>query len=241
MIATIDARSLTQRIRNDIEQKILTGEWRPGHHIPSELELQAEYGCARMTVNRAMTNLVEAGLIKRRRKRGSIVAEPKVQSAILDIPDIKADVEARGKRYAMRTLSHHRRPAEPGDARETLLAGDGDLLDIHCVHLADDRPFALEERLISLANVPEAASADLSNTPPGTWLLGHVPWTEAEHRITALAADGVTAAILEVPTGHACLLLERRSWRGNAHITHVRQIFPGDAYDLVARFTPTSA
>lgn len=240
MTDAVANRPLTQRIRNDIEHKILTGAWPPGHHVPSELALQAEYGCARMTVNRAMTSLVEAGLIKRRRRSGSIVAEPKVHSAILDIPDIKADIEERGKIYAMRTLASRRRLPGAGNERELLLAGRGDLLDIRCVHLADGHPFALEERLISLASVPDAASADLYTTPPGTWLLGHVPWTEAEHRISAVAADGAAAATLEVPAGHACLLLERRSWRGAAHITYVRQIFPGDAYDLIARFTPSS-
>ena len=51
-------------------------------------------------------------------------------------------------------------------------------------------------------------------------------------------ADAETAALLAVPSATACLLLERKTWRGDQHVTHVRQIFPGESYDLIARFTP---
>lgn len=63
--------SLSVRIRGDIERRILSGEWPPGHRILYEHELMAEYGCARMTVNRVLSSLAEAGLIERRRRAGS--------------------------------------------------------------------------------------------------------------------------------------------------------------------------
>jgi GntR family histidine utilization transcriptional repressor len=82
------------------------------------------------------------------------------------------------------------------------------------------------------------ADADFSTEPPGSWLLHHVPWTEAENRISAISATAREAELLGVEPGTACLVLERRTWRGEEHITHVRQLFIGSAYDLVARFGP---
>jgi GntR family transcriptional regulator, histidine utilization repressor len=230
--------TLHQRIRTDIERRILTGAWPPGHRIPFEHEIMSQYGCARMTVNKAIGSLVHAGLIVRRRRVGSFVAQPRVQSAILEIPDIQAAIGARGEAYELKLLSCRRRKAAPRHEDEKILAAKGELLDVRCLHLADGKPFALEERLISLVAVPEAANVDFSAEPPGTWLLGHVPWTEAEHRIEAINADAETAHALRVDSGSACLLLERRTWRGREHITYVRQFFAGSAYALVARFTP---
>ena len=63
--------SLYQRILSDIRGRILSGEWQPGHRIPFEHELSAEYGCSRMTVNKAMSELARTGLIERRRRSGS--------------------------------------------------------------------------------------------------------------------------------------------------------------------------
>ncbi|MCF3948855.1 GntR family transcriptional regulator, partial [Acidiphilium iwatense] len=78
---------LHQRIIADLEAKILSGEWPPGYRIPFEHQLVAHYGCARMTVNKAISTLTAAGLIVRRRRAGSFVASPPVQSAVLQIPD----------------------------------------------------------------------------------------------------------------------------------------------------------
>lgn len=230
--------TLHERIRTAIEEQILTGVWRPGHRIPYEHELTAQFGCARMTVSKAIASLVDAGLIVRRRRVGSFVAQPRIHSVVLDVPDIQAEITSRGAAYGLTLLSRRRRKPARGQPDEMLLAGKGDLLAVGCLHLADGRPFALEDRLISLAAVPEAGNADFSVTPPGTWLLDHVPWTEAEHRIAAINANHTIAGLLAIENSAACLALERRTWCGEQHITHVRQIFPGAAYDLVARFTP---
>jgi GntR family histidine utilization transcriptional repressor len=232
--------TLHERIRAEIEDRILTGAWKPGHRIPYEHELTVQFGCARMTVNKAIASLVDAGLIVRRRRVGSFVAQPRIHSAVLDIPDIQGEIASRGAAYGLKLLSRRRRKPARGQLEELTLAGGGDLLVIRCLHLADGQPFALEERQISLAAVPDADRADFAVTPPGTWLLVHVPWTEAEHRIAAINADAESACLLGVAEGTACLALERRTWRGDRHITHVRQIFPGQSYDLVARFTPRS-
>jgi GntR family histidine utilization transcriptional repressor len=230
--------TLHQRIRADIEKRILTGAWRPGHRIPFEHELMAQYGCARMTVSKAIASLVSAGLIIRRRRVGSFVAEPRAQSAVLEIPDIRVDVTARGQTYSLRLLSRRRRKPAGRHADEKTLAANGDLLALRCLHLANGTPYALEDRLISLATVPEANEVDFSIEPPGSWLLSHVPWTEAEHRIRAVNADDDMAEALQVQRNSACLALERRTWRGSNHITHVRQVFPGSGFDLIARFAP---
>ena len=231
--------TLHDRIRTSIEKQILSGAWRPGDRIPFEHELMAEYGCSRMTVNKAITELASQGLVVRRRRAGSFVAQPPIHSAILDIPDIQAEILQRGQAYTYKLLNHTMRKPAPGKLEELELAGEGNLLALQCLHKADTRPFSLEERLISLAAVPDAADTDFAITPPGTWLLDHVPWTAAEHQISAVGATKEAASLLDIDPGTPCLLLERRTWRDGTGVTYVRQTFPGRSYDLVASFTPT--
>lgn len=233
--------SLNQRIRSDIERKILSGEWGPGHRLPIELELVAEYGCSRMTVNKVLSSLVEAGLIERRRRAGTFVRQPPSQSAVLQIPDIKAEILALGQDYRCEIASRARRRASAEDKAQLGLSGAATVLALRCRHLAGGAPFAYEERLIVLDMVPEAAEADFSAEPPGTWLIHHVPWHEAEHSITARAADDRIAALLEIPPGAACLVLNRRTWRSGHPLTAARVWYPGERQELVARFTPASS
>jgi GntR family transcriptional regulator, histidine utilization repressor len=231
--------SLHTRIRGDIEAHIIAGEWPAGHRIPLEHELMEQYGCSRMTVNKAVSALAAEGLIIRNRRAGSFVARPRMHSAVMQIPDIRHEVEARGGVYAYKCLKIEacephclhfgKKEREPGRS-----------LHIRSVHLSDGEPLMLEERHIFLNAVPAAAKADFNAQPPGSWLLEHVPWTEAENRISAIAANAATAKVLGVKAGSACLLVERRTWRGAETVTKVRQTFRGDAYHVTAHFGVTA-
>ncbi|CAN5148502.1 histidine utilization repressor [soil metagenome] len=227
---------LHRRISADLEGAILSGSLAPGDRIPFEHELTLRYGCSRMTVNKALSALAARGLIIRRRRAGTFVAWPRARAAVLAIPDLKAETTDRGQIYDYRLLSRHVRGAQTDE--ELDLAGEGLLLALESLHLSDGVPLALEYRMIALAVAPEAARADFTVTPPGTWLLDFERWTDAEHRISALAAPARTARLLAVETGAACLCVERRTWRDGRGVTRVWQTFRGDRYDLIARFTP---
>ena len=233
--------TLHKRIRAEISERILSGAWPPGHRIPFEHELMVEYGCSRMTVNKALAPLAESGLLVRRKRAGTFVSRPRIHSVVLDIPDIAAEITGRGEPYGYELLSRKVRLATRQEAGELDLATPGRIVALRCLHRASGRPFALEERLINLESAPEAEAVDFAETAPGSWLLGHVPWTEAEHRISAANVERATSQVLGIEPTAACLVLERRTWRGADKITHVRLTFPGDAYDLVARFTPQPA
>lgn len=229
--------SIAQRIAADIEGRIRSGEWRPGRRIPFEHELVAHYGCARATVSKALGSLSRAGLIERRRRAGSFVAHPHVRSAVLEIPDIAAVIAARGQDYRFEVVTRRIRRRRAECDEEAGFAADEQLLQIEGVHHAAGEPFGHEERLISLAAVPSAREAAFGPVSPGSWLLANVPWTEARHRISAVAA-GAMAGLLGLDAGAPCLCVERWTWRMGAAVTFARQCFPGDRYDLVADFAP---
>lgn len=231
---------LHQRIRGDIESAILSGTFSAGDRLPTELELMQRYGCARMTVNKALSALAATGLIDRRKGAGSFVARPKVHSMVLDVPDLEQEVTQRGQSYRFCLLDRRIRQPCQDNPEEVQLARGGDLLSIEGVHLADDVPLAYEARLVGLTAVPELADEPFGEISPGAWLLRHVPWTEAESRVCAVPADSEVAARLNIGKGAACLFIERRTWRGDEGITLVRQHFVGAAYDLIARFGPTT-
>ncbi|MBS0365745.1 MAG: histidine utilization repressor [Proteobacteria bacterium] len=236
-------QALYQRIHSDIEKKIRSGEWAAGMRIPVEYALMQQYGCARATVNKAVSALASAGLIERRRRAGSFVAQPHIQSAVVEIPDIQALIARQGGDYVFQLLLRRKRKAAARRTEELALARGRPLLELRGLHTVNHRPFALEERLVSLAVVPEAADADFHAVPPGTWLLQHPTlsrtWTDAEHRIAAINVAAQSAGLLQIAPDTACLAVVRRTWRGEEQITYVRTIFRGDVYDLTARFKPT--
>ncbi|MGB3329099.1 MAG: UTRA domain-containing protein [Thermomicrobiales bacterium] len=239
--ARTDPPTIHQRIVADIETKIVSGTWPPGSKLPTEMELCGVYGCSRMTVNKALSHLARAGLIDRRKRAGSFVMQPRSQAAILDIHDVRTEVEALRRPYAYRLLSREQRPATAEEAAwlgDFATPGDAPLLILEALHLASGRPFCAEWRAIDLRTVPAAAGADFAVVPASTWLLHEVPWTVAEHTIRASGASEAIAALLDTVEGTPCLEMERRTWNQDRPVTVARLSYPGDAHALVARFSP---
>ncbi len=230
------AASLHDRILAEVRGRILSGEWPPGRRIPAESELTAQYRCSRMTVNKAMTSLARAGLIERRRKAGSFVARQRSQSAVLEIQDIKSEIESVGHTYGYRLLARAVRKATRIEVQEVGIPAGTRVLVLSSLHTADDRPFCLEHRIINLDAVPSAETGPFECRAAGPWLVEHVPWTEARHTISAKSADVAMASILDVEPGLACLVIERRTWSNGRPITRVTLSYPGPLREVVAMF-----
>jgi GntR family histidine utilization transcriptional repressor len=225
-------------MNDDISGRILSGAWPPGHRIPFEHELTEEYGCSRMTVNKALSELARAGLIERRRRSGSYVTRPRSQAAVLEIHEIRTEVEALGLSYQYQLVARKKRSASVAESDEFGLPPNAPVIALECRHFAGEQVFCLEERLINLGAVPDASEESFVGIAPGTWLIGHVPWSAAEHTIRAMAADASAAKALGIARGAACLIVERRTWSADEPVTFVRLTYAGESHALVARFAP---
>lgn len=228
---------LWQQIRRELIRPIADGTWPPGAKIPKEYEIIERYGAARMTVHRALRSLAAEGLVARRRRFGTVVAARPPERPVLEIWDIAAEVARSGGVHAFEILERGRVDddprgvalgAEPGTPIAWLLVR----------HFCDGEPFQIEERLINLAAVPEAETESFEAAPPGTWLVANVPWTEAEHIISAEGAAPESARLLDIAPGTACLVVERRTFADQTPITRARLVHPGEKRRLVARFRP---
>ena len=84
-ILTGVAATLHEQIKTHVMQRMLDGTWAPGHRLPSEHEMVAQFGVSRMTVHKALRELASAGRIVRVAGVGTFVAEAKPQSTLLQI------------------------------------------------------------------------------------------------------------------------------------------------------------
>lgn len=231
--------TLHDRIVTEVRDRILGGNWPPGHRIPFETDMAAEYGVSRMTVNKALTQLTREGFLERRRKGGTFVARPRHELAVTTIPDIGEEVRGRDEAYDFETIVRVVRHATAED--RLLLGSDAPslrILAIDSVHSADGLPFCHEARLINLDAVPEAEAADFGQEPPGSWLLRLVPWSSAEQRIRAVVPTPRLERLLGVTQPAACLEIERRTELDGRAITFARLTYRGDMHQLVAAFAP---
>lgn len=216
----------------------MQGIWQPGQRIPFEHELQTQYGCARMTVNKALSALADRGMIVRRRRAGSFVAPPQIDRTVMEIEDVSTAAMAAGHDYSYQILVRRTERLSNAEAKRLGAELGLEALRLSCLHVVDSRPHAIEDRLIMLDAVPRARFEEFSTKPPGQWLLEQVPWSEARHVIKAVAADAAIAKRLEMPRGAPCLVLSRQTWQAGRTVTYVEITHPGDRYQFAGIFRP---
>ena len=226
------------QIRRALAQRITSGAWRPGTRIPGELDLTQHFKTSRMTVNKAIQSLAGEGLLKRRRKIGTLVADRAQERPAFEIWDIQEIIKRAGGVYGYRLLDSTTVTDDP-EKRDLLKVGRKTrLIWMRCVHLSGETPFQLEERLVNVDAAPGALAQPMQDQALGPWLVAHVPWTQAEHTISAEGAGPAEAAALNLPIGAACLVVERRTWNGAVPVTLARLWHPGDQHRLKGTFEP---
>jgi GntR family transcriptional regulator, histidine utilization repressor len=220
-----------QAIRAEALRRIRAGIWPPGARIPDEAELATELGCARATVNRALRDLAEAGLLERKRKGGTRVPLTPVRKATFDIAIIRQNVEERGQRHGYRLIADAAQ-APPPEVRATLDWPAGPpMRHVLALHLADDRPFCLEDRWLNPAIAPPD-QADFITLSANEWLVRNVPYSDGTIGFTARPADALAARWLDCAEGDALLAIERTTRTEAAPITFVRLTYaPGHRVD----------
>jgi GntR family histidine utilization transcriptional repressor len=211
-----------EEIRAEVLARIRSRAWPLGALIPGEEALAQEFGVARATVNRALSELARAGVLERKRKAGTRVVALPVRKASFDIPVIRAEVEARGEVYGLRLLRLEiGRPPVPVVAR---LGQDlAEMVHVETLHLASGRGFVVEDRWLNRAVLPEPFP-DFAAISANEWLVAQVSFASGDISFAAEAASGWEAEALGVAAGTAVFVTERCTWAPAHPITWVRLV-----------------
>lgn len=222
-------------IKDIVLARIRDRTWPPGSVLPTEIDLAEEFGCARATVNRALRELTEQGLLDRKRKAGTRVKDAPVRQAKFVIPLVREEVTASGATYRYALIKRATQSA-PDWLRARLDLEEGEkALHLHCMHFADNAPFQFEDRWINIRAVPNSDTADFSTLGPNEWLVQQVPFTDVEISFLAHKADAELAGHLLMTVGDPVFTAERTTWLEGLPVTFARLHFAG-GYRLTTRF-----
>ncbi len=211
-------------VRAHVLARIRARDWPPGTVLPTESALAAAMGVARGTVNRALNDLAAEGLLERRRKAGTRVAETPVRRATIAIPIIRAEVEGRGQAYAHRLMTRHLTLPPVAVAARAGVGPSARLWFMETLHLSDGQPHAFEMRWLNPARLPDLP--DFAAVSVNEWLVRTVPYATGELAFSAEPASPREAAVLGVPHGAALFVTDRATFADGQAITLVRLVHP---------------
>jgi GntR family histidine utilization transcriptional repressor len=226
------------RVKQFLKRELAQGRWPPGALMPSEADLVARFGVSRMTVNRALRELQNEGLVSRAQGVGTFAAPLHRVSSTLTIRDLHEEIVSRG--HAHRADVHLAREEPAGQALAERLGVPAGAPVFHTliVHHENDVPLQCEDRYVNPACAPGYLGVDFARTTPTHYLLEVAPLWEAQYSIEASAPTAQEARLLGIRRHEACLVVVRRTVSKGVPITLARLVHPGTRYQIDGAFKP---
>ncbi|MBE3559604.1 MAG: GntR family transcriptional regulator [Ktedonobacteraceae bacterium] len=222
--------------------RIIDGTWAPGTLIPSEPELCQEFGVSRVTVRRAISDLVHEGRLRTVQGKGTFVAARKLQEHFVQRAfGIYEDMERRGLRLDTQVIRQEVISASPEVASLLKLRVNE---PVHV--LVRVRSVEGEKILVSTTYIPEYLCPDLVHQDLSTGSLYRLLRTRYDLRIArgqrsleAVSAGQWEARLLEVALGSPLLRLDSVAYLADGRAFEYSQaLHRGDRARVEVEFIP---
>lgn len=220
------------RIKSALLAKIEAGEMVPGTQVPSENQLSEEFNVSRMTARRALTELVDEGILIRSQGLGTFVSDHRPMSSMLEINSIDSEVLARGHAYSNKVINQTVVKADSSQSILFSLAFDAELFHTLIVHYESNVAIQVEKRWVNPDHAPDYLKQDFNKTTANQYLNKVAPLTQADHVIEALLPDKEIASFLGIEQQQPCLMVSRRTYSAKGIVSYARLYHPGNRYRL---------
>lgn len=220
------------QIKRHILENIIKMVYMAGSKIPPEVELAKTFGVSRMTVNKAITELANEGILVRFAGDGTYIAERTSAFPVLNTSNIANEITHRGRVHRAEVLQLSLNKATADEAALLNIAVGDPIFFSQIVHYEDELPLQLEQRYINAHYVPDYGQQDFTVQTPNAFLLAHYPLTDLEHTIEAIVPDADVHTLLKMGPKEACLVVLRRTWSGKKLIGYTQLLHVGSRYQL---------
>jgi GntR family transcriptional regulator len=224
-----------QQLQRHIAAAIQSGKLAPDDQLPPEREMAEIANISRVTVRKAVAQLVSDGLVEQRQGAGSFVraAAPKLEQSLSSLVSFTENMRARGMASTSEVLSAGLFKPNPDEIIALGLSSHDLVARIHRLRSAGGTPMALEYSSLprDILPRPELVQTSLYAVLRKT---GSAP-VRAIQRVTATNLTGADAALLKLPEAAAVLRIERTGYIGTGRpIEFTSGLYRSDIYDFVS-------
>ncbi len=203
------------QLRELLRDEIASGRWGVDQRLPSERELCEAFDLSRTTIREAIDALVNEGLLRREKGRGTFVAEPKITEKWLEAPDsFTESMQLQGYQIETRVLNLSVVPATYNVSRELRLRSTEPVIVLDRLRLILQEPVLVVTSYIPERLCPNLVNEDFTYQSLYKVLREkyNISIARAKRFMEAVAANELEASLLHVRQGAPLVLIESTAY-----------------------------
>lgn len=224
----------TQLYRH-LSAEIASGRIAPETQLPPERDMALIADVSRVTIRKAISQLVQDGVLEQRQGAGSFVrsVQPKLEHSLSTLMSFTEYMRQRGKTSTSLVLRRGLHLPTPDEMIALGLSSGEPVARVDRLRFADDAPLALEWSSLptDILPNPEAVETSLYDVLRAA---GTAP-SRAVQRISAVNVTGSDAQSMHLAEGSAVLRIDRTAYLPSGRpIEFTRGLYRSDIYDFIA-------
>jgi len=211
-----------------------------GSLIPTEREIGEKLQVSRITVRRAIDELVREGYLVAQQGKGTFVARPKIDRSMTQMQSFSEQMLKEGHRPGSQLLSLRHEKASGHVAAVLNIEDDDWIWVVERLRYADDEPICISMTYLNLPLDVTLTPAELEQETSLWAILDKkgVRFTRSEETVQALTAGEREAELLNIEIGASLLLVEGVVYTAdNTPIEYHEMFNRGDRYKYSIQLT----
>jgi len=223
--------TLYYQLKEYLAKKIASREWKPGEKIPSETELCEVYSVSRITVRKAIEDLVRSGQLIKHQGKGTFVTNVSMEHKLSKFYSFSEELTNSGMTERAQILSFDVVAASEEVREKLSMQKNEKVYMVKRLRMADEMPYTVEISYIPHALCKGLTAKNITNK--GLYnsmrMLNVFPERIIE-KIRAAVVSQADAALMKVKPRSPAIKLERLTYYGVHTIEYCVSIVRGDFF-----------
>src|SRR5581483_634125 len=157
---------LYYQVEQTLRAEIEAGQISSGKPLPNEAQLMSQFGVSRITIQKALNNLAQAGLLERRRGKGTFVNSPATEEPYSCLRSFTAEVLSHGHQPSTQLLDFRIISAPPNVAQWLRLDDKAAVVFVKRLRLIDGEPVSIDSSYLPHRLVPKISKKIFAQSGP---------------------------------------------------------------------------